>query len=144
MPLQYLVMLVVALLVTPPFILLIPHARQSPAFDRLLWAATLALAFLGGWIAFDNLGPVSPAISVAGVPVLPIVIGALAAGVALNLILLLLDHFEGPEGIEPEEDEREAEELEEDRTEMSTAEDVDKHDGDPTTGDNADGPETPR
>ncbi len=120
---HYIVMLVVAVIITPPFVLLVPHARQSPAFDRLLWAATLALAFLGAWIAFDSLGPLAPAIAVTNVPLLPIVLGALIGVVSLNVILGLLDHFERPEEIAPEAAEAEDGEAEEDQTEESTPED---------------------
>jgi hypothetical protein len=42
-----LILLVVAGLVTPPFVLLMPRARQSPAFDRLLWVGAFIIAFLG-------------------------------------------------------------------------------------------------
>ncbi len=131
MPLQYIVMLVVALIVTPPFVLLIPHARQSPAFDRLLWAGTFALTFLGGWIALNNLGPLAPDVAVGGVPLVPIVMGAVVSGIALNVILWLLDQFERPEEGELDEDELEPVEPDGDEPEEIPQED-DKPD-DPNT-----------
>ncbi len=98
-------MLAAASVVTPPFVLLIPHARQSPLFDRLLWVGTWALAFLGAWIAVNMSGPAAPAL----VPdldaniLISIILGAAAGGLGLNLVLWLLDRFERPVVEEEEE-----------------------------------------
>ena len=99
---QFGVMAVVAVLVTIPTILLVPRARTSPAFNRLLWGATALVAFLIAWIAVAmarDSGSLA-SVMVADTPVLPVVIGALVGALALNLPLWLLDRFEN-EGEEP-------------------------------------------
>lgn len=92
-----LVLIVVAGLVTPPPVLWIPRARQSPAFDRLLWVGTYLIAFFGGWLAPAYIGDPFPSVALGGVSLLPIVIGSLAGVLALHLILFFLDWFERPE-----------------------------------------------
>jgi hypothetical protein len=101
---QFLVLAVVAALVTVPAVLLIPRARTSTAFDRLLWAATVVVGFLVAWVAVamakdaNNVGP----FAVGDTPILPAFIGALAGALALNLPLWLADRFGGSSGEESE------------------------------------------
>ncbi len=97
---QFLVMAVVATLVTVPVVLLIPRARTSPTFDRLLWAATGVVAFLVAWVAVamaKNAGTWGNW-AIADTPVLPTVIGGLLGALVLNLPLWLLDRFETGKG----------------------------------------------
>jgi hypothetical protein len=112
MPLpQFLVLAVVALLVTIPAVLLIPRARTSPTFDRLLWVATVVVAFLIAWVAVamaKNAGTWGDW-AIGDTPVLPAVIGGLIGAFALNLPLWLLDRFEsGKEENAPDEQSEEA------------------------------------
>lgn len=97
MPLtQFLIMAVAALLVTIPVVWLIPRARTSPTFDRLLWAATFVVAFLLAWVAVamaKNAGTLGDW-AVADTPVLPAAIGGLIGALGVNLPLWLLDRFE--------------------------------------------------
>ncbi len=91
-------MFIVAAVVTLPVVRLIPRARQSPAFDRLLWIGTFAIAFLGAWLALGYLGtPVSDFV-IHGVPWLSISLGSVGGALALNLLLWLLDLLERPGG----------------------------------------------
>ncbi len=94
---QVIVMLVIAAVVTVPAVRLIPHARQSPAFDRLLSAGTFAIAFLGAWLALGYLGAPITNYTVGGVPWLTILLGSVAGALALNLLLWILDFWERPE-----------------------------------------------
>ncbi|MGB8646299.1 MAG: hypothetical protein WCF84_13765 [Anaerolineae bacterium] len=95
----FLVLAVLSIIITPIVVLLIPRARRSPAFDRLLWGATLFVAFLGGWYAFGIADPDHPlsGVVIAGIPVLSVAIGALVGAMAVNLPLWLLDRFERPD-----------------------------------------------
>ncbi len=92
-----LVLIIVAGLVTPPPVLLIPRARQSAAFDRLLWVGTFLIAFFGGWLAPAYIGDPVPSLVLGGVSLLPILAGSVAGALALHVILLLFDWFERPE-----------------------------------------------
>jgi hypothetical protein len=100
---QFLVMAVVALLVTIPVVLLIPRAHTSPTFDRLLWAATVVVGFLVAWVAVavGKNANVLDAFEVGDTPILPTVIGALGGALTLTLPLWLLDRFEGSTSEEP-------------------------------------------
>ena len=95
---QFLIVAIVAAIVTLPIVKLIPRARQSPMFDRVLWGATWLLAFLGAWYAVDNY--------VSGVPLATlaldefaraassaIIVGALVGALSLNVLLWLMDRF---------------------------------------------------
>ncbi len=90
-------MAVVALLVAVPVVLLIPRARTSPAFDRLLWAATVVVGFLVAWIAvaMAKNASILDVFVIADTPVLPVIIGALGGAFALNLPLWFQDRFQG-------------------------------------------------
>lgn len=79
-----------------PLPLLVPRARQSPIFNRLLLAATGVISFLGAWLGIAQLGTLGPSVTVSGIPVLPIFIGAAAAAIVLNAILWVVDRFEHP------------------------------------------------
>jgi hypothetical protein len=92
------VLIVIAGLVTPPCVLLIPRARKSTGFDRVLWLATWLLAFLGAWTApgYITLDSTLNPITVAQVPVITTLFGALAGALSVNLLLWLLDRFDPP------------------------------------------------
>jgi len=95
---QFFIIAVVAVLVTLPTVTFIPRARQSPAFDRVLWGATWLLAFLGAWYAVDNfangarLATLEPGefVQTAGGAV---ILGAMAGALSLNVLLWLMDRF---------------------------------------------------
>jgi len=75
---QFLVTAVISVLVTLPAVLLIPRARQSPMFDRVLWIGTWFLAFLGAWFVLGNVSvPGLDVLVIGGVSVIPALIGAL-------------------------------------------------------------------
>lgn len=111
MPLEQLIILIVmAALVTPLAVSYIPRARHSPTFDRLLWAATFVLGFLGGWFAigygsqYRELDVLNDLL-IAEVPVMVVLIGAAAGAFALNLSLWVIDRFSHDASVEEIEDE---------------------------------------
>jgi hypothetical protein len=93
---QFLFLALVALVVTVLTVKLIPRARQSRWFDRVLFGATWLLAFVCAWYATDQIKTEAPLATIgldgfvraAGVPV---AIGALGGALALNLVLWLMD-----------------------------------------------------
>jgi len=95
---QFLIMAAVAVLVAAPIVWLIPRARQSPTFDRVLWAATGTLAFLGAWAAPSYIAADSALnnLVVADVAVLPTLMGAAAGALSVNLVLWLIDRLSQP------------------------------------------------
>ena len=98
---QFLVLALVAVIVTVPTIKLIPRARQSPLFDRVLWGATWLLAFLCAWYVVGNLKSDAPLASLewgafAQVAGSSIAIGALGGALSLNLALWLIDRLNPP------------------------------------------------
>lgn len=100
--LQFAVMALVSALFAIPAVLLIPRARTSPLFDRLLWVATWLLAFLSAWLAIGysgngSLEPVSSPDDIGQLPMLPIAVGAAAGALLLNVLLWLLDRLAPPE-----------------------------------------------
>jgi hypothetical protein len=93
---QLLIMIVIAIVVTLPAVWLIPKARQSPMFDRFLWAGTWAMAFLGAWYALGNLTSNLASVNVwviGDVAVIPALIGAAVSAVFLNGLLWTMDRF---------------------------------------------------
>ena len=95
---QFLIMALVAAIVTLPTVRFIPRARQSPTFDRVLWGATWLLAFLGAWYVVGNLQSDSPLSTLkledfAQVAGGAIVVGAVAGALSLNALLWLMDRF---------------------------------------------------
>lgn len=88
-------MLLLSVLVAVPVVRLIPHARKSPFFDRLLWGATVLLAFLGAWFALgyaeNGVFAWLNAFVVADLPILALLLGALAGALLLNLSLWVID-----------------------------------------------------
>ncbi len=96
---QFLVMAIEAVLVTVPIVLLIPRARQSPMFDRVLWIATWLLAFLGAWGAPSYIAADSSLnnLLIADVTIIPTMLGALVGALSVNVLLWLLDRFGGQE-----------------------------------------------
>ncbi|MBI5032017.1 MAG: hypothetical protein HZB51_15910 [Chloroflexi bacterium] len=95
---QFWVMAIEAILVTVPSVLLIPRARQSPLFDRVLWIATWLLAFLGAWGApsYFSANPSFNTLIFADVVIIPTMIGALVGALSINVLLWLMDRFSGP------------------------------------------------
>jgi hypothetical protein len=81
---QVLLLALFATVVTVPSVLLIPRARQSPLFDRVLWGATWVLAFLSAWAAPGYL---------AMDWYLAAAIGAAIGALSLNVLLWLMDRL---------------------------------------------------
>jgi hypothetical protein len=106
---QFLIIAVAAAIVTLPIVTLIPRARQSPTFDRVLWGATWLLAFLGAWYAVGNLNTDSPLstlkledfVRAAGGA---IIIGTVVGALSLNALLWLMDRFTAFEAEQPDAD----------------------------------------
>ncbi len=99
-------MALVALIVAWPVVRFVPHARSSRFFDLLLLGATALVAFLVGWLALglatSGTLAVLTGVSVADVPILAVIAGALAGALVLNLSLWVIDLFAPP----PFEDEQ--------------------------------------
>jgi len=94
---QALLLAILALIITLPAVLLIPRARQSPIFDRVLWIATWVLALIGALVTPTYLhGNPFDTWVVAELPVLSTVLGAVAGALSINGVLWLLDRFERP------------------------------------------------
>jgi len=98
---QFLILALVALVVTVLTIKLIPRARQSPLFDRVLWGATWLLSFLSAWYAVGQLKSDVPLASLdlgafAQVAGASIVIGALGGALSINVVLWLIDRLNPP------------------------------------------------
>lgn len=93
---QFLILAVIAFIVTVPIVKGIPRARQSRWFDRVLWMATWLLAFVGAWYAVGQVEMTVPPATLAWDAFvralgIPIVIGAAGGALALNLVLWLMD-----------------------------------------------------
>ena len=91
---QFIVSAVISILVTLPAVLLIPRARQSPTFDRVLWVGTAAFAFISAWFVLGNLSASLSALNglvIGEVAVIPALIGAAVGAFALNGLLWLMD-----------------------------------------------------
>lgn len=93
---QFLLLALIALMVTVPIVKLIPRARQSRWFDRVLWGATWLLAFVCAWYAVDQIKTDVPLATMswdafARTAGASIAIGALGGALALNLVLWLMD-----------------------------------------------------
>jgi hypothetical protein len=91
---QFIVSAVISVLVTLPAVLLIPRARQSPTFDRVLWVGTAAFAFLSAWFVLGNIAANLPALNslvIGEVAVIPALVGAAVGAFALNGLLWLMD-----------------------------------------------------
>ena len=102
---QFLIVAIVAAIVTLPSVRFIPRVRQSPMFDRVLWGATWLLAFLGAWYAVDNYVGGAPLATLAldefaRAAGSAIIVGALAGALSLNVLLWLMDRFTGFEADE--------------------------------------------
>jgi hypothetical protein len=104
---QFLVTAALAILVTLPAVLLIPRARQSPMFDRVLWIGTWFLAFLSAWFVLGNVNlPGLNGLVIGEVSVIPALIGAAVGAFLLNGLLWSMDFFSRPpleEDAAPEE-----------------------------------------
>jgi hypothetical protein len=90
-------MAIVSVVVTIPAVVLIPRARQSPAFDRVLWIATWVLAFLGAYGAPNVIGAESSLSNfvIGDLVLVPTVLGAVAGALSINVLLWLMDRFGG-------------------------------------------------
>jgi len=91
---QFIASAVISILVTIPAVLLIPRARQSPTFDRVLWVGTAAFAFIAAWFVLGNLGSNLTALNdlvIGEVAVIPALAGAAVGAFALNGLLWLMD-----------------------------------------------------
>lgn len=95
---QFLITAVISILVTLPAVLLIPRARQSSLFDRVLWIGTWFLAFLSAWFVLGNVSvPGLDVLVLGGVSVIPALIGAAVGAFALNGLLWAMDLFSHPQ-----------------------------------------------
>lgn len=91
---QLVVTAVIAIVVTLPAVLLIPRARQSTVFDRVLWVGTWFLAFLGAWYVLGNVSlPGLGSVVIGEVTVIPALIGAAVGALLLNGLLWSMDFF---------------------------------------------------
>lgn len=115
---QFLVLALVALIVSALAIKLIPRARQSFVFDRVLWGATWLLSFVCAWYAVGQLKTDAPLATLDGaafarVAGASIVLGALGGALALNLALWLIDRLIplAAEELPPEAEDDHAEEA---------------------------------
>ncbi len=95
---QFLIFAAGSAVLTVPAVLLIPRARQSPVFDRVLWGATWLLGFLSAWAApnffqADELNT----IVIGDVNLIPAVISAAAGVLSINVVLWALDRLSPPE-----------------------------------------------
>jgi hypothetical protein len=116
---QFIVSAVISVLVSIPAVLLIPRARQSPTFDRVLWVGTAAFAFLAAWFVLGNLSANLSALNglvIGQVAVIPAFLGAAVGAFALNGLLWLMDHSRQSEV----EDDPEVEALSQDTVPPST------------------------
>lgn len=95
---QLVVTIVIAILVTLPAVLLIPRARQSPMFDRVLWIGTWFLAFIAEWFVLGNVNaPGLNGMVIGEVSVIPALIGAAVGALLLNGLLWGMDRFSHPQ-----------------------------------------------
>jgi hypothetical protein len=89
---QLIVTAVISILVTLPAVLLIPRARQSPVFDRVLWLGTWFLAFLSASFVQGNINlPALNVLVIGEVSAIPTLIGAAVGAFGLNGLLWLMD-----------------------------------------------------
>lgn len=90
-------MAILSILATILAVLLIPRARQSPVFDRILWIATWVLAFLGAYSAPNYIGAGSALNNfvIGDLALVPIAIGAVIGAASINFLLWLMDRFGG-------------------------------------------------
>ena len=98
---QFLILAIIALLTSVPVVVLVPRARQSWLFDRILWVATVIVTFLGAWLTIAFVAQSSALemlrlIAVADVPLLPAIIGAIGGALTLNVPLWIWDLFSPP------------------------------------------------
>ena len=94
---QFVMMAIASLLMTIPAVVLIPRARQSLAFDRVLWVATWGLGFLGAWGAPNYINSESlNGIAIAGVSLVPLLIWAAVGAWSINGLLWIMDHLNPP------------------------------------------------
>ncbi|MBM3128552.1 MAG: hypothetical protein FJ009_07990 [Chloroflexi bacterium] len=105
---QFLMLALVALVVTALAIKFVPRARQSPLFDRVLWGATWLLAFVCAWYAVGQVKSDAPLASLgldafAQVAGAALVIGALGGALSLNLVLWLIDRLNPAEADETQD-----------------------------------------
>lgn len=101
---EFIIVAVIALAVTFPAVVFIPRARQSPAFDRVLWGATWLVSILGAYAAPSYLTDAAlNGWQLGQVAVIPTLIGAAAGALSINAALVLLDRFSSPfeEGQDP-------------------------------------------
>lgn len=95
---QFLIFAIVSAVLTIPVVGLIPRARQSPIFDRVLWGATWLLGFLSAWAApnyfqADTLNT----IVIGDVNLIPAAISAAVGVLSINVVLWVLDRLSPPE-----------------------------------------------
>lgn len=113
--LSFIAMALISALFAVPAVLLIPRARTSRAFDRLLWVGTWMMAFLCAWLAIGysgsgSLEPITNPSDIGRLPLVAIAVGAATGAVLLNALLWLLDRLAPPEAEEEVTTEEQGEE----------------------------------
>ncbi len=91
----------ISAVVTIPAVLLVPRARQSPAFDLFLWIATWVIGFLGAWamLGYTTAPGSDFALNhylIGDAPILTIIAGVAGGIIFLHLVLLGLDRLAHP------------------------------------------------
>lgn len=101
---QFLIFATVSAVLTIPVVLLIPRARQSPMFDRVLWGATWLLGFLSAWAAPNYFQADAWNVIVIGdVNLIPAALSAAVGVLSINVVLWGLDRLSPPEFNDMEE-----------------------------------------
>jgi hypothetical protein len=95
---QWIILLIVALIAAVITILVIPRQKRAMPFELVMWAATWVVATLSAWLALgavDSLAALNglALFPVAEIPLLPPVLGAFGGALVLTVPLWLMDHF---------------------------------------------------
>ena len=105
---QIFILVLVSAGATFPSVLLVPRARQSHSFDRILWGATFLLACIGAWGA-PGFVPANLPLSnliIADLSIAQVLVGALTGALSLNVLLWILDRLERPASDDDQSDEQ--------------------------------------
>ena len=89
-----------AVVVTVLVIRLVPRVRHAALFDRILWLATFGVTCAGSWIALAFVSgqsheQVLNGVVFANLSFIPMLLGALAGALVINLPLWMMDRWGG-------------------------------------------------
>lgn len=103
---QIIILLAVALLAAVACMLFVPRQKRALPFEIVMWLSAWVVAALSAWLtwgAVQSLASLSALalLPIAGIPIVPISIGAFGGALVLTLPLWFMDRF-GSES-EPEE-----------------------------------------